>query len=88
MLLLLWKSRVQVSQLGRNEKKIALLWLRTVHPLLALWKISIYEFFSRMQLEYCLREPLSKFEDLSTFYCNCMHTQGVVERSEPHSLYP
>ena len=28
------------------------------------------EFFSCMQLEYCLREPLSKFEGLSTFYCN------------------
>ena len=23
-----------------------------------------------MQLEYCLREPLRKFEGLSTFYCN------------------
>ena len=28
------------------------------------------EFFSCMQLEYCLRESLSKFEGLSTFYCN------------------
>ena len=28
------------------------------------------EFSSCMQLEYCLREPLSKFEGLSTFYCN------------------
>ena len=28
------------------------------------------EFFSCIQLEYCLREPLSKFEGLSTFYCN------------------
>ena len=28
------------------------------------------EFFSCMQLEYCLREPLSKFEGLSTFDCN------------------
>ena len=26
------------------------------------------EFFSCVQLEYCLREPLSKFEGLSTFY--------------------
>ena len=31
---------------------------------------SFCEFFSCMQLEYCLREPLSKFEGLSTFYCN------------------
>ena len=44
---------------GKNNK-IALLWLRAVHPLLALWKVS--EFFSCMQLEYCLREPLSEFE--------------------------
>ena len=31
---------------------------------------SFCEFFSCLQLEYCLREPLSKFEGLSTFYCN------------------
>ena len=31
---------------------------------------SFCEFFSCVQLEYCLREPLSKFEGLSTFYCN------------------
>ena len=31
---------------------------------------SFCEFFSCMQLEYCLREPLSKFEGLRTFYCN------------------
>ena len=29
---------------------------------------SFCEFFSCMQLEYCPREPLSKFEGLSTFY--------------------
>ena len=31
---------------------------------------SFCEFFACKQLEYCLREPLSKFEDLRTFYCN------------------
>ena len=69
VLLLLWKSRSIIKSVrkegrkeGRKKKKkkkkknkVALLWLRAVHPLLALWKVS-------MQLEYCLREPLSKFE--------------------------
>ena len=31
---------------------------------------SFCEFFFCMQLEYCLRESLIKFEGLSTFYCN------------------
>ena len=31
---------------------------------------SFCEFFSCMQLDYCLRELLSKFESLSTFYSN------------------
>ena len=34
-----------------------------------IWKVSV-SFSSCMQLEYCLREPLSKFEGLSTFYYN------------------
>ena len=74
VLLLLWKSRVQVSQLGRKEgskeeeQNCTLVASRRTPSTGALE--SFCEFFSCMQLEYCLREPLSKFEGLRTFYCN------------------
>ena len=62
VLLLLWKSRSSksVRKEGRNlknENKIALLWLRAVHPLLALWKVSMS--FSLL-LEYFYYSTLSQ----------------------------
>ena len=36
------------------------------------------EYFSCVQLEYCLREPLSKFEGLSTFYCNFINVNICI----------
>ena len=74
MLLLLWKSRVQllksVRKEGRKEEEqnCTLVASRRTPSTGALE--SFCEFFSCMQLEYCLREPLSKFEGFSTFYCN------------------
>ena len=84
VLLLLWKSRVQL--LGRKNNKIALLWLRTVHPTGGALE-RFCEFFSCMQLEYCLREPLSKFEGLSTFYCNVNILYCIYGTFGPFLLY-
>ena len=78
MLLLLWKSRSSksVRKEGRKEgskeeeeeQNCTLVASRRTPSTGALE--SFCEFFSCMQLEYCLREPLSKFEGLRTFYCN------------------
>ena len=46
---------------------------------------SFCEFFSCMQLEYCMREPLSKFEGLSTFYCNFISVAYMGHST--HSYY-
>ena len=57
---------MSVSQLVRYEQNYTLVASRRTPSTGALESFS--EFFSCMQLEYCLREPLSKFEALSTFY--------------------
>ena len=67
-------NRVQVSQLGskegrkEEEQNCTLVASHRTPSTGALERFC--EFFSCVQLEYCLREPLSKFEGLSTFYCN------------------
>ena len=60
-------NRVQASQLGRKEgrskeeqQNYTLVALHSTPSTGALESFS--EFFSCTQLEYCLREPLSKFE--------------------------
>ena len=48
------------------------------------------EFFSCMQLEYCLRESLSKFEGLTTFYCNFINVNilyCIYGTYDPFLLY-
>ena len=76
VLLLLWKSRSSksVRKEGRKEESkeeeqnctlVASCRTTSTGAL-----ESFCEFFSCKQLEYCLREPLSKFEGLRTFYCN------------------
>ena len=72
VLLLLWKSRSIIKSVrkeGRKEEQNCTLMASSRTPSTGALE-SFCEFFSCMQLEYCLREPLSKFEGLSTFYCN------------------
>ena len=70
MLLLLWKSRssksVRKEVRKEEEQNCTIVASRRTPSTGALERFC--EFFSCMQLEYCLREPLSKFEALSTFY--------------------
>ena len=68
VLLLLWKSRSIIRKEEEEEQNCTLVASRRTPSTGALE--SFCEFFSCMQLEYCQREPLSKFEGLSTFYCN------------------
>ena len=71
MLLLLWKSRSSKSvrkEGSKEEQKCTHVASHSTPSTGALKRFC--EFFSCMQLEYCLRETLSKFEGLSTFYCN------------------
>ena len=64
-------KRVQVSQLVRKEHvRRTKLHSCGFAPYTLYWRSGKFLFFSCMQLEYCLREPLSKFEGLSTFYSN------------------
>ena len=71
VLLLLWKSRSSKSVrkgVRKEEQNCTLVASHHTPSTGALERVC--EFFFCTQLEYCLREPLSKFEGLSTFYCN------------------
>ena len=60
VLLLLWKSRSSKSVRKEQEQNCTLVASHRTPSTGALERFC--EFFSCMQLEYCLREPLSKFE--------------------------
>ena len=62
----LYSYKQGFSQLDKNEVDLVMCLNSPTLPSLE----RFCEFFSCMQLEYCLRESLSKFEGLSTFYCN------------------